>query len=220
MRSGTTSGDVTRAYRDHDRVEDYTDIDTVIDRWSTGRDRGADVLLLAGRRDQVTALNRATRARLQAEGVVGARPVRPRRPPLRHRRPGRHPPQRPPPQRPQGTRGVITDIDDGRLRLRDGRRVNIPHAYAEAGWVDHGYALTIHKAQGLTAEETITLADDTLAREHAYVALSRGRLSNRLIVALADGFDEHQGNAAPSSPADRLTPILNRTAAQEMAIEL
>ncbi len=221
MRAGSKS-DVARAYTDHDRVEDHTDIDTVIDRWVAARSRGSDVLLLAGRRDQVTALNRAARARLQAEGAVGPdRCVLGGRPyaigdhvvTLRNDRTVGVL---------NGTRGVITAIDDNRLRLRlrDGRRVNIPHAYAEAGWVDHGYALTIHKAQGLTAEETITLADDTLAREHAYVALSRGRLSNRLIVAITDGFNEHEHDVTPPSLADRLTPILNRSAAQEMAIEL
>jgi ATP-dependent exoDNAse (exonuclease V) alpha subunit len=193
MRAGATSSKVARAYADHHRVEDHTDIDTVINHWTTARDRGADVLLLAGRRDQVTALNRAARARLQGEGVVGPdRCVLSGRPyaigdhivTLRN---DHHLGVL------NGTRGVITDTDDNQLRLRlpGGRHVNFPHAYAEAGWVDHGYALTIHKAQGLTAEETITLADDTLAREHTYVALSRGRLTNRLIVALTDGFDEH-----------------------------
>jgi len=153
MRAGTTSGDVARAYRDRDRVEDHTDIDTVIDRWTASRDRGVDVLLLAGRRDQVTALNRAARTRLQAQGVVGSdRCVLGGRPyaigdqvvTLRN---DHHLSVL------NGIRGVITNTDDSRLRLRlrDGRRVNIPHAYAEAGWLDHRYALTIHKAQGLTA---------------------------------------------------------------------
>ena len=221
MRAGGTS-DVARAYRDHDRVEDHTDIDTVIDRWAAARDRGSDVLLLAGRRDQVSALNRAARARLRAQGVLGPdRCVLGGRPyaigdqvvTLRNDyRLGVL----------NGTRGVVTAIDDDRLgiELGDGRQVEVPHGYAEAGWVDHGYALTIHKAQGLTAEETITLADDTLAREHAYVALSRGRLSNRLIVAITDGFNEREHGAVPPAPANRFTPILDRSAAQEMAIEL
>ena len=221
MRAGDTS-DVASAYRDHDRVEDHTDIDTVIERWAAARDRGSDVLLLAGRRDQVSALNRAARARLQACGVVG---------PDQYFLGGRryaigdhvvtlrndhHLGVL------NGTRGVITNIDDQNLHLelRDGRHVQLPHVYVKAGWVNHGYALTIHKAQGVTADETITLADDTLAREHAYVALSRGRLNNRIIVAAADGFDEHDHGAAPPAPADRFTPILDRSAAQEMAIEL
>ena len=221
MRAGGTS-DVARAYRDHDRVEDHTDIDTVINRWAAARGRGADVLLLAGRRDQVSALNRAARTRLQDQGVVG-----PDRCVLGGRRYaiGDHVVTMRNDYRLgvlNGTRGVVTHIDDRHLdlELHDGRQVQIPHAYAEAGWVDHGYALTIHKAQGLTAGETITLADDSLAREHAYVALSRGRLSNQFIVAITDGFNEQEHGAAPTTMADRLTPILDRSAAQEMAMEL
>ena len=191
--------DIARAYRDHDRVEDHTDIDTVINRWAAARSRGADVLLLAGRRDQVSALNRAARARLKAAGelepdrcILGGRPyaIGDHVVTLRN---DHHLGVL------NGTRGVITHVDDGRLaiELYDGRQVAVPHAYAEAGWVDHGYALTIHKAQGVTADETITLADDTLAREHAYVALSRGRLSNRFIVAITDGFNEHERGRRP-----------------------
>ena len=221
MRAGGTS-EVASAYREHGRVEDHTDIDTVIDHWAAARDRGSDVLLLAGRRDQVSALNRAARARLQADGVVG-----PDRCVLGGRRYaiGDHVVAMRNDYRLSvlnGTRGVVTHIDDRHLDLEllDGRHVQLPHVYVKAGWVDHGYALTIHKAQGVTADETITLADDTLAREHAYVALSRGRLNNRIIVAAADGFDGHEHGAAPPAPADRFTPILDRSAAQEMAIEL
>lgn len=122
-----------------------------------------------------------------------------------------------------GSRGVITGIGRRRLdvKLSDGRRLGLPHEYAEAGWLDHGYALTIHKAQGLTADETIVLGDDTLSREHVYVAMSRGRLANRIAVALADDFDDHVPAAAEEKSAvGRLGPILGRSAAEEMAIDL
>ena len=44
-----------------------------------------------------------------------------------------------------------------------------------------GYAITGHAAQGLTCSQTFVLATDGLSKEWAYVALSRGRDSNRLV---------------------------------------
>ncbi len=53
-----------------------------------------------------------------------------------------------------GTRGVIDHIDEHEQVLMievDGReRLHVPFDYAEAGHLTHGYATTIHKAQGAT----------------------------------------------------------------------
>lgn len=87
--------------------------------------------------------------------------------------------------------------DAGHLRVEVGgdRVLDVPLAYAADGDLDHGYALTIHKAQGLTADRTVILGDESLAREHAYVALSRARLASHLTIALADTFDDRHGPA-------------------------
>jgi hypothetical protein len=58
----------------------------------------------------------------------------------------------------------------------------IPTRYLEAGHVTHGYAITGHKAQGLTVDHTFVLGSDALYREWGYVAMSRGRQSNQLYV--------------------------------------
>jgi ATP-dependent exoDNAse (exonuclease V) alpha subunit len=47
----------------------------------------------------------------------------------------------------------------------------------------HGYAITGHVAQGLTVDRTFVLATEGMTQEWAYVAMSRGRHSNRLYVA-------------------------------------
>jgi hypothetical protein len=44
----------------------------------------------------------------------------------------------------------------------------------------HGYAVTVHVAQGLTVDHAYLLADHGLTRELGYTALSRGRHSNHL----------------------------------------
>jgi UvrD-like helicase C-terminal domain len=56
------------------------------------------------------------------------------------------------------------------------------------GGFDHGYALTIHQAQGLTVDTAFVLGSASLYREAAYVGLSRGRRGNQ--VYLADQVDD------------------------------
>jgi ATP-dependent exoDNAse (exonuclease V) alpha subunit len=66
----------------------------------------------------------------------------------------------------------------------------VSRAYLAAGGLDHGYALTIHQAQGLTTHHGLVLGSDSLYRESGYVALSRGRLRNDLYLAVrADNLD-------------------------------
>ena len=57
----------------------------------------------------------------------------------------------------------------------------IAGAYAA---VDHGYAATIHKSQGVTVDRTHVLATPGMDRHAAYVALSRHR----------DGVQLHYGH--------------------------
>ncbi|MEI2697960.1 MAG: hypothetical protein V9E94_06320 [Microthrixaceae bacterium] len=59
-------------------------------------------------------------------------------------------------------RSVLLDTADGLRRLHQ--------EYLDEGWMRHGYAVTVHKAQGLTCEHGLLLASD----EMGYVGLSRG----------------------------------------------
>ena len=54
------------------------------------------------------------------------------------------------------------------------------------GHVEHGYAATIHKAQGVTVDRAHVLASAHMDRHAAYVALTR----HRDVVALHYGQDE------------------------------
>lgn len=57
-----------------------------------------------------------------------------------------------------------------------------PHpAWLAGGALAHGYATTIHKAQGLTVDTTLIYGLGPLTREHGYVALSRGALTERVV---------------------------------------
>ncbi|MBS0986862.1 Ti-type conjugative transfer relaxase TraA [Acetobacter thailandicus] len=62
---------------------------------------------------------------------------------------------------------------DGKDGVGSGRLVSVPVAEYDA--LDHGYAATIHKSQGVTVERAHVLATGSMDRHGAYVALSRHR---------------------------------------------
>ena len=63
--------------------------------------------------------------------------------------------------------------------------------------IDHGYAATIHKSQGVTVDQTLVLAAPTMDRHLAYVALSRHRETVTLY-APSESFAERPLEAALS----------------------
>lgn len=74
-----------------------------------------------------------------------------------------------------GTLGTVQAIDGRRVgvKLDDGRELSVDTR--EYGHVDHGYALTIHKSQGVTVDQAYLLATSTLNAQLAYVASTRHR---------------------------------------------
>src|SRR5258705_13051526 len=94
-------------------------------------------------------------------------------------------------------RSMIVRVDDGRpvgFDLRDYNRI------------DHGYAATIHKAQGMTVDRTHVLATPGMDTHSSYVAMSRHR----------DGMDLHYGRDDFANQ-DRLVRTLSRDRAKDMA---
>jgi conjugative relaxase-like TrwC/TraI family protein len=83
---------------------------------------------------------------------------------------------------------VHTVHRDGSLTVRHlghGGRVVLPAIYVR-NHVELGYATTVHRAQGLTADTSHVLASASTTRAMAYVAMTRGRESNRLYLEAAD----------------------------------
>jgi Ti-type conjugative transfer relaxase TraA len=94
-------------------------------------------------------------------------------------------------------RSMIVQADDGRsvtFDLKDYDRI------------DHGYAATIHKAQGMTVDRAHVLATPGMDAHSTYVALSRHR----------DGMDLHYGRDDFANP-NRLARTLSRDRAKDMA---
>ena len=92
------------------------------------------------------------------------------------------------------------------VRLDDGRQVKVDlKTYAH---VDHGYAATVHKTQGMTVDRTHVLATPGLDAHATYVALSRHR----------DGTALHYGRD-DFADASQLRRTLSRERPKDMAMD-
>ncbi len=105
-----------------------------------------------------------------------------------------------------GTLGTIEEVTPQRMSVRvdDGRRLALD--LKDYAHVDHGYAATIHKAQGMTVDRAHVLATPGMDSHGAYVALSRHRDG----VALHYGQDDFAGQG-------RLVRTLSRERGKDMA---
>lgn len=101
------------------------------------------------------------------------------------------------------------------LSSLDGRgRVTIPAAYTNQH-VALAYAVTVHKAQGLTVDQAVMLVDAATSGEHLYVGLTRGRDQNNAYVITEDTAEP----GTSPDPLDVLARALGRTSSQLSATE-
>ncbi len=105
-----------------------------------------------------------------------------------------------------GTLGTLETVTTQAMtvRLDNGRAVAFD--LKDYAALDHGYAATIHKAQGVTVDRVQVLATPGLDRHAAYVALTRHRERVDLHYGRDDFADE-----------GRLARVLSRERAKDMA---
>lgn len=105
-----------------------------------------------------------------------------------------------------GTLGTVEQVSERSMSVRtdDGRSISFD--LKDYDRIDHGYAGTIHKAQGMTVDRTHVLATPGLDAHGSYVALSRHR----------DGMDLHYGRD-DFADENRLVRTLSRDRAKDMA---
>ncbi len=110
-----------------------------------------------------------------------------------------------------GTRAVITDIGNRRvgMALDDGRTVTVPTGWA-AERITHAYALTLHKAQGLTIDVALVDTSALPDRNAGYVALSRARHRTELHLSDPDALDD----ALNDDPFTQRTPSTREARAE------
>ena len=93
----------------------------------------------------------------------------------------------------KGAFGVVRAAEDGGLEVVfDGHRDPVALDDRTAARLGLGYAVTIHKAQGVTADNALVLASGTMDKHLGYVALSRHRRHLQLHVdrSSVDGVDQ------------------------------
>ncbi|QHO73485.1 Ti-type conjugative transfer relaxase TraA [Bradyrhizobium sp. CCBAU 051011] len=209
------TGNAFEAYRSHGMVHEAQTREQargdLIERWD--RDRQAaperNRIILTHTNDEVRALNEAARERMRAAGDLGE-DVR-----LMVERGARHFARGDRVMFLQnehglgvknGTLGIVEQVSAQFMTVQtdDGRSVRFD--LRDYNRIDHGYAATIHKAQGMTVDHTHVLATPGMDAHGSYVALSRHR----------DGVDLHYGLDDFASQ-DRLVRTLSRDRAKDMA---
>ena len=228
IRSGNAK-EAMQAYLQRDRIvsgpsPEATRSQLVSDWWEAYRDEPRSVMI-AARRSDVADLNARARHELRNAGVLGNDEVQVGRSAfsigdsVMALRNDSHLGVI------NGTRGVVTGIDRDlrNVTIDTGRTsVTLPATYLDKGNLQHAYAITGHKAQGMTTDRCFVLADETLYREWAYVAMSRGRVENSLYVVVGDDAerDELGGQITHcDDPLHELERALTKTKAKELALD-
>src|SRR6201997_717726 len=185
--------------------------DDLIERWDRDRQASPDKsrIILTHTNDEVGALNEAARMRMRAAGDLGNEV----RVTVERGERGFASGDRVMFLQNErglgvknGTLATVEQVSAQSMNVRtdDGRSVRFE--LKDYNRIDHGYAATIHKAQGMTVDRTHVLATPGMDAHGSYVALSRHR----------DGMDLHYG-CDDFANQDRLIRTLSRDRAKDMA---
>jgi Ti-type conjugative transfer relaxase TraA len=209
------TAEALRAYHEHDRIHAADTREQargeLIDTWD--RERIADPdksrMILTHTNDEVRDLNELARGKLRDAGQLGEGVSIDTERGDRRFAPGdrlmflRN-------DRDLGVKnGTLGEIEQASpthmtVKLDDGRSIAFDTKnYAH---LDHGYAATIHKSQGVTVDRTHVLATPGLDRHATYVALSRHR----------EGVQVHYGKD-DFADAGKLARTLSRERGKDMA---
>ena len=183
----------------------------LIDRWDRDRQARPDDtrIILTHTNDEVRALNDAARGRMRAAGDLGDDvAVKVERGDrmfasgdriifLRNERSL---------EVKNGTLGVVEQVDARSMTVRTGDGRSVAFDLKDYAHVDHGYAATIHKTQGMTVDRTHVLATPGMDSHSAYVALSR----HRSVVDVHYGRDDFKDQG-------KLIRTLSRERTKDMA---
>jgi Ti-type conjugative transfer relaxase TraA len=209
------TGNALEAYRSQGMVHEAATREQargdLIERWDSNRQAAPkrSRIILTHTNDEVRALNEAARERMRVEGGLGddvrltvergeRRFASGDRVMFLQNERGLGVKN--------GTLGTVEQVSAQSMTVEtdDGRSVRFD--LKDYNRIDHGYAATIHKAQGMTVDCAHVLATPGMDAHGSYVALSRHR----------DGVDLHYGRDDFASQ-DRLVRTLSRDRPKDMA---
>jgi hypothetical protein len=209
------AGHALEAYRSHGMVHEAPTREQargdLIERWDRERQAWPDQsrIILTHTNDEVRALNEAARERMRAAGDLGAEVgvavergarsfARGDRVMFLQNERGLGVKN--------GTLGTVEHVSAGSMTVQTDDDRSVRFDFKDYNRIDHGYAATIHKAQGMTVDRAHVLATPGMDAHSSYVALSRHR----------DGVDLHYGRDDFAGEG-RLVRTLSRDRAKDMA---
>jgi Ti-type conjugative transfer relaxase TraA len=211
------TGEAIRAYAEHNMVHAAETREAargdMLDRWDRERQGRPDDsrVMLTHTNDEVRELNEAARGRMRDSGELGDDVlVKTERGPrafasgdrvmfLRNERGlGVK----------NGTLGTVERVSERHMAVRTDIGHSVAFDTKDYRDLDHGYAATIHKAQGMTVDRAYVLATPGMDSHGAYVSLSRHR----------DGVQLHYGGD-DFKDQSRLVRALSRDRAKDMATD-
>jgi voltage-gated potassium channel Kch len=202
----------------------------VADWWAAFRTQGTEALMSAPRRAEGDDLNRRARRVMAEEGRLDGPTLFVADRPFQHgdlvmtRINDSHLGVR------NGTRRWVDTVDPANNTLTlttvDGARVTLGADYLNKSGertgpaLQHGYAATIHKSQGKSAEYNFVRGDDSVFRELAYAAASRHRETSIFyVVAGRDADAELHRPDRPPDPLAEFERALVRSRAKSLAVD-
>ena len=127
-----------------------------------------------------------------------------------------------------GDRGTVTRIHGlgADVELDSGVQRSVNRDYIEGGYLQLGYAGTVHTHQGQTVERTVVVARaDEMYAELAYVAASRARDTTDVYLIADNGRDTPRAEIGPLSQErvrdqrDELIRTMSQSRGEQLAIE-
>jgi conjugative relaxase-like TrwC/TraI family protein len=131
--------------------------------------------------------------------------------------------------RTRGGRGYVRNGDtwtvqrvgqDGSLLVRDrisGALAQLPAEYV-AAWATLGYAVTQHRAQGLTLDTAHALIRTGMTRNGLYPSMTRGRYANHAYIELTEPVDPETGQSGqPLTPRQVWAAVVERDGTEHTA---
>jgi conjugative relaxase-like TrwC/TraI family protein len=219
------------AYRDHGRLvarptANELRATLVDDWWEAARTGESDAVMIAHRRSDVAELNALARMRMHRDGRLGVEEVAAgeRRFAIGDRVVARRNDRRAGVV--NGMRAELVAVDAERrtvsLRSHNGDERTVTSTYLDEGWLDHGYALTAHTAQGATVDQSFVLGSDELYREWGYTAMSRHRDQACFYVVSPGSVERALPGLEPDNDdlADDVVAMLSHTRSKDMALNV